>query len=59
MKKVSSIIMFILAALFVIGGLANTLLRSSAGLAPECGAVLLMLAIGGLLVWGGVTLRRK
>lgn len=59
MKKVLSIILFILAILFAGGAIGNTLLRSSAGLGAECGLVLFMLALAGLLVWGGIALWRK
>jgi len=59
MKKVLSVILFIIAIWFVAAGILNAVLRSNAGLAPEFGVVCVLPLLGGLIAWGGVSLWRR
>jgi uncharacterized membrane protein HdeD (DUF308 family) len=59
LRKILSILLFIVAAWFVAAGILNAVLRSRAGLSPEWGVVCILPVLGGLLVWAGIALWRK
>jgi uncharacterized membrane protein HdeD (DUF308 family) len=59
MKKVLSVILFILALWFVAAGVLNAVFRSRVGLEPEYGVVCVLPLLGGLLAWRGVALWRR
>lgn len=59
MKKVFSMILFLLAAWFVAAGVLNAVLRSRVGLEPEYGVVCVLPLLGGLLIWGGAALWKR
>lgn len=59
MKKVLSVILFILALWFIAAGVLNAVFRSRVGLEPEYGVVCVLPLLGGLLAWGGVALWRR
>jgi len=59
MNKTLSIIMFVLAGLFIAAALGNALMRSAAGVSQEFGVVIFLLVAGGLLIWGGISRWRK
>lgn len=59
MKKVMSVILFILAVWFVAAGVLNAVFRSRVGLTPEYSVVCVLILLGGLIAWGGVALWRR